>query len=173
MSDIDPAVARAVDEIDYVGCNTVNPYNYLAEIMFLTSAAWSSGAKRFTLSAIAARAALWVAYLDEKTDGSSLHGLRRRRGRARRILEGDVVAEYQRAYDKHHGRTPFNPEVTEQMKFVILAEEVGEVARALTPDADTPVGHAGNLRDELIQVAAMALAWCARIVVDTERRNNP
>ena len=56
MSDIDPAVARAVDEIDYVGCNTVNPYNYLAEIMFLTSAAWSSGAKRFTLSAIAARA---------------------------------------------------------------------------------------------------------------------
>ena len=121
MSDIDPAVARAVDEIDYVGCNTVNPYNYLAEIMFLTSAAWSSGAKRFTLSAIAARAALWVAYLDEKTDGSSLHGLRRRRGRARRILEGDVVAEYQRAHDKHHGRTPFNPEVTEQMKFVILA----------------------------------------------------
>ena len=77
MSDIDPAVARAVDEIDYVGCNTVNPYNYLAEIMFLTSAAWSSGAKRFSLSAIAARAALWVAYLDEKTDGSSLHGLRR------------------------------------------------------------------------------------------------
>jgi len=172
MSDIDPAVERAVDEIDYVGQNTVNPYNYLSEIMFLTSAAWSSGAKRFTLTATAARAALWIAYLDEKTDGTSLHGLRRRRGRARRILEGDVVAEYQRAYDKHHGLTPFNPEVTEQMKFVILAEEVGEVARALTPDADTPVGHAGNLRDELIQVAAMALAWCARIIVDTERRNH-
>lgn len=47
------------------------------------------------------------------------------------------------------------------------------VARALTPDADTPVGHASPLRDELIQVAAMALAWCARIVVDTERRNHP
>lgn len=168
MSDIDPAVARAVDEIDYVGCNIVNPYNYLAEIMFLTSAAWSSGAKRFSLSAIAARSALWIAYLDEKTDGSSLHGLRRRRGRARRVLENEVITEYQRAYDKHHGRTPFNPEVTEQMKFVILAEEVGEVARALTP-----VGHANPLRDELIQVAAMALAWCARIVVDTERRNNP
>ena len=172
MSDIDPAIARAVDEIDYVGRNTVNPYNYLAEIMFLTSAAWSSGAKRFSLCAIAARAALWVAYLDEKTDGSSLHGLRRRRGRARRVLENDVVAEYQRAYDKH-GRTPFNPEVAEQMKFVILAEEVGEVARALTPDANTPVGHANPLREELVQVATMALAWCARIVVDTERRNNP
>ena len=168
MSDIDPAVERAVDEIDYVGCNTVNPYNYLAEIMFLTSAAWSSGAKRFSLTAIAARAALWVAYLDEKTDGTSLHGLRRRRGRARRILENEVVAEYQRAHDKHHGRTPFNSEVTEQMKFVILAEEVGEVARALTP-----VGHASPIRDELIQVAAMALAWAARIIVDTERRNNP
>lgn len=173
MSDIDPAVARAVDEIDYVGPDTVNPYNYLAEIMFLTSAARSSGAKRFALSAIAARAALWVAYLDGKTEGSSVRGLRRRRSRARRILEGDVVAEYQRAYDKHHGRTPFHPEVNEQAKFVILAEEVGEVARALTPDADTPVGHAGVLRDELIQVAAMALAWCARIVADTERRNNP
>lgn len=172
MSDIDPAVERAVDEIDYVGLGAPNPYNHLAEMLFLTSAAWSSGAKRFALTATAARAALWVAYLDEKSDGSSAHGLRRRRGRARRILENDVVAEYQRAYDKHHGLTPFNPEVAEQAKFVILAEEVGEVARALTPDADTPVGHAGDLRDELIQVAAMALAWCARIIVDTERRNH-
>lgn len=173
MSDIDPAVARAVDEIDYVGPDTINPYNYLAEIMFLTSAAWSSGAKRFALTATAARAALWAAYLDEKTNGSSPRGLRRRRGRARRILENDVVAEYQRAHDKHHGHTPFHPAVAERMKFVILAEEVGEVARALTPDADTPVGHAGDLRDELVQVATMALAWAARIIVDTERRNNP
>lgn len=173
MSDIDPAVARAVDEIDYVGLNANNPYNYLAEILFLTSTAWSSGAKRFALTAIAARCALWAAFLDEKTDGTSLRGLRRRRGRARRILEGDVVAEYERAHAKHSGRTPFNSEVAEQMRFVILAEEVGEVARVLTPDADTPVGHAAPLRDELIQVAAMALSWCARIIVDTERRNNP
>ena len=50
----------------------------------------------------------------------------------------------------------------------ILIEEVGEVARALTPDATTPTGHAGDLRAELVQVATMALAWAARILADTE-----
>lgn len=172
MSDIDPAVKSAVNEIDYVGLGATNPYNHLAEMLFFASVAWNGGAKRLALTAIAARCALWAAFLDEKTEGTSLHGLRRRRGRARRILENEVVAEYERARVKHNGRTPFNPEVSEQMKFVILSEEIGEVARALTPDADTPVGHAALLRDELVQVAAMALAWCARIIVDTERRNN-
>lgn len=170
MSDIDPAVARAVDEIDYVGLGATNPYNHLAEMQIFASAAWSGGAKRLALTAIAARCALWAAFLDEKADGTTPHGLRRRRGRARRILEGDVVAEYERARVKHHDRTPFNPEVSEPTKFVILSEEIGEVARALTPDADTPVGHAAPLRDELVQVAAMALAWCARIIADTDRR---
>lgn len=170
MSDIDPAVARAVDEIDYVGLGATNPYNHLAEMQFLASVAWGGGAKRLALTAIAARCALWAAYLDEKADGLTPHGLRRRRNRARRILEGDVVAEYERARIKHLGRTPFSPEVNEPTKFVILAEEIGEVARALTPDADTPVGHAAPLRDELVQVAAMALAWCARIIADADRR---
>ena len=36
----------------------------------------------------------------------------------------------------------------------------------LTPDADTPTGHAGNLRDELVQVAAMAVAWASTIRED-------
>ena len=39
------------------------------------------------------------------------------------------------------------------VKAAVLAEECGEVARAVL-DADF-----GNLRDELVQVAAVAVAW--------------
>ena len=40
----------------------------------------------------------------------------------------------------------------------ILAEEVGEVARAVGPDGDDK-----NLREELIQVAAVATIWASRV----------
>lgn len=40
-----------------------------------------------------------------------------------------------------------------ELKVVILTEEVGEVARAVFERLD------GNLRDELVQVAAVAVAW--------------
>lgn len=46
-----------------------------------------------------------------------------------------------------------SPEVDESVKVAVLTEEVGEVARAvLTAD------HAA-LHDELVQVAAVAVAW--------------
>ncbi|MGC4107907.1 MAG: hypothetical protein QM753_16410 [Thermomicrobiales bacterium] len=38
----------------------------------------------------------------------------------------------------------------------ILGEEVGEVSRAILDDR---AGKGGNLRDELLQVAAVAVAW--------------
>lgn len=47
----------------------------------------------------------------------------------------------------------------------VLVEEVGEVARALN-DNETP----GELRTELIQVAAVAVAWVEAIDVEEEAR---
>lgn len=70
-----------------------------------------------------------------------------------------IRSEYDRAHTKHHGNTPLNHTMSDRDRSVILLEEVGEVARALTPDAHTPTGHAGDLADELIQVATMAAAW--------------
>lgn len=89
------------------------------------------------------------------------------------LADGEPTAdavrhEYSRAHAKHHGHTPYNPAMSDDDRAAILIEEVGEVARALTPDAHTAVGHAGNLRDELIQTATMALAWLARVLDDQE-----
>ena len=75
-----------------------------------------------------------------------------------------VRAEYDRADAKHNGMTPYSPSMSDDDRAAILGEEVGEVARALTPDAHTAVGHAGNLVDELVQTATMAAAWLARIL---------
>ena len=44
-------------------------------------------------------------------------------------------------------------EVADVVKVAVLTEEVGEVARAVL------VGDVANLRDELVQVAAVAVAW--------------
>jgi hypothetical protein len=65
-----------------------------------------------------------------------------------------VNAEFVRAQVKHNGRTPADREMTNAERLPILVEEVGEVARAMTYDSDLD-----NLVSELIQVAAMALAW--------------
>lgn len=79
-----------------------------------------------------------------------------------------VRAEYDRAHAKHQGMTPYNPSMSDDDRAAILGEEVGEVARALTPDADTAVGHGGELAEELVQTATMAAAWLARILDDTQ-----
>lgn len=79
-----------------------------------------------------------------------------------------VRAEYDRADTKHQGMTPHNPGMSDDDRAAILGEEVGEVARALTPDADTAVGHGGELAEELVQTATMAAAWLARILEDRE-----
>lgn len=61
--------------------------------------------------------------------------------------------EMQRAIDKHGwDQTPMSLAMTDEKAFIILAEEVGEVARALTYDE----GSKENLRKELLQVAAMS-----------------
>ncbi len=79
-----------------------------------------------------------------------------------------IVDEYVRADRKHNGNTPYNPQMSDEHRLAILMEEVGEVARCLTPDANTGIGHAGDLEEELIQTAAMAFAWAMRIVDDME-----
>ena len=71
-----------------------------------------------------------------------------------------IHAEFGRAVDKHgFDLTPANPRMNPLAKFVILAEEVGEVARSLTYDE----GNAENLKTELIQVATMAAVWAASL----------
>lgn len=79
-----------------------------------------------------------------------------------------IRAEYDRAHTKHDGNTPANPAMSDHDRAAILLEEVGEVARALTPDAHTETGHAGNLADELIQTATMAAAWLQHLIDQEE-----
>lgn len=88
-------------------------------------------------------------------------------GRAGMVASA-VRDEYDRANAKHNGNTPLNPDMSDDDRAAILLEEVGEVARSLTPDSDTPVGHGGDLREELIQTATMALAWLARLLDNEE-----
>lgn len=74
---------------------------------------------------------------------------------------GDVIIELQSAVEKHSIlRTPFNPEMDVRDAYIILAEEVGEVARGLTYDEG---GDELKLYDELVQVAAMASAMATAI----------
>ena len=71
-----------------------------------------------------------------------------------------VHAEIIRAQVKHGWRnTPLNPERTDEANLPVLVEEVGEVAKAMTYDnSDSDL-----LVKELIQVAAMALAWAQAV----------
>lgn len=91
-------------------------------------------------------------------------------------IEGRITAagaaasarlEYERAHEKHNGSTPYDPSMSDRDRAVILMEEIGEVARCYTPDANTETGHAGNTIEELIQVAAVAAAWLGRIIEDS------
>lgn len=68
--------------------------------------------------------------------------------------------EFIRGFNKHNGRTPRSHAVTDEQALVILVEEVGEVARAMTYDE----ADIDNLADELVQVAAMAAAWADRLM---------
>lgn len=67
----------------------------------------------------------------------------------------DISNELGSAIQKHtYEQTPLNPEVSREAAFIILAEEFGEVARAVTRDGV----NKENLQEELVQVAAMAVA---------------
>jgi hypothetical protein len=104
-----------------------------------------------------------------------------------RAVAEAALAEYDRAKAKHGDQTPDGaclPNVrlrafatapapdnlgqsligavllsADLRRLATLTEELGEVGRCLTYDQD----HAGELRKELIQVAAMALAWASRL----------
>jgi len=78
---------------------------------------------------------------------------------------GLIAAEFDRAYAKHDGRTPRSHSVGDQESLVVLVEEVGEVARAMTYDE----GDQEQLAAELIQVAAMSAAWAERILIRGDR----
>lgn len=68
----------------------------------------------------------------------------------------DIEDEIARAIEKHGvDQTPLNPSMAMHEKFIILVEEVGEVARAMTYDEG---GSAAKLYEELIQVATMSAA---------------
>lgn len=72
----------------------------------------------------------------------------------------DMKAELKRALFKHGlEKTPLSPKMISEKAFIILSEEVGEVARALTYDE----GSTENLIEELIQVATMAAAMVVGI----------
>jgi hypothetical protein len=66
-----------------------------------------------------------------------------------------VGQEVRRAYEKHGSDSMLEPGKDDGTRLAILVEEVGEVARALTYDE----GDGANLREELVQVAAMAVSW--------------
>jgi len=67
-----------------------------------------------------------------------------------------LQAEMISAVAKHgRARTPLNRDMPGTEKLIVLVEEVGEVARAMSYDHYDP----DNLVRELIQTAAMALAW--------------
>lgn len=75
-----------------------------------------------------------------------------------------LQAEMARAIAKHGiEQTPLRQD--DAANLAILVEEVGEVARAMTYDEG---GDADALVKELVQVAAMALAWAQRL--DSELR---
>lgn len=76
--------------------------------------------------------------------------------------EKEFLAEYDRAAKKHPGMTLDCDGHTNESRFYALAEEVGEVAAALTYDNAKDTGHNANLISEVIQVGGLALAWLSR-----------
>ncbi|WHT21912.1 hypothetical protein N8J89_12865 [Crossiella sp. CA-258035] len=73
-----------------------------------------------------------------------------------------VGAERQRQRAKHGPHAPDSPSMSNHQRLVVLMEEVGEVARALTHD-----GNPAELCAELDQVAAIALGWREALTDDT------
>lgn len=72
------------------------------------------------------------------------------------------VEEYARAAKKHPGMTLDSDKHTDESRFYALAEEVGEVAAALTYDNVQGTGHNAELVSEVTQVGGLAIAWLMR-----------
>jgi len=74
----------------------------------------------------------------------------------------EMVREYVRAAKKHPGMTLDSDNHTNESRYYALAEEVGEVAAALTYDNKDVTGHNADIINETIQVGGLALAWLMR-----------
>lgn len=75
-----------------------------------------------------------------------------------------VVDERARQDSKHGMESCASPLVSDDKRLAILGEEFGEVCRAMTYDE----GDEANLLDELVQVAAVCLAWAESREATTE-----
>jgi len=79
------------------------------------------------------------------------------------LIRPDTLASVQveatYADRKHGDQSMFAPGQTNERRLAILAEEVGECARELNEAAIKGVLDSRHLREELIQVAAMATTW--------------
>lgn len=85
----------------------------------------------------------------------------------RDILEA-MMAELNRAVFKHGiDRVPVNPDMDPRDSFIVLSEEVGEVARAMTYDE----GDTEKLIEELIQTATMAAAMATGLRLKLNRKD--
>ena len=95
-------------------------------------------------------------------------------GHAQSMAVGDVVAERRRQDIKWGDQSAGSPLISDDRRLAILVEEVGEVAKELN-DRDHDGGEAGviephlyreydqRLREELVQVAAVAVAFIEAI----------
>ena len=162
---LDAAIASALSEEPGILPEVGDRWR-LCNLTYYAGKVAGGGVRGADLAMAAAVAAEWVALLD--TAGRPATTEADQLVRREEILIYDCAAEYDRAAAKHNGFTPYHPAMSDTHRAAILIEEVGEVARALTPDATTPTGHAGDLRAELVQVATMALAWTARRLADAD-----
>lgn len=85
-------------------------------------------------------------------------------------VDNDVVNERERAHAKHGANSMRSLDPCDPARLAILTEEIGEVAKAFnearhrrTPDDNDRHTLVLELRDELIQVAAMATDWAHSI----------
>ena len=77
----------------------------------------------------------------------------------REAIYSAISTERKRQEDKFPGRTVAHPDhLTDPERLFVLVEEVGEVARAIRNKL-YPRREPQNLREELVQVAAVAVAW--------------
>jgi NTP pyrophosphatase (non-canonical NTP hydrolase) len=83
-------------------------------------------------------------------------------------IYADIDRERRRAHAKHGPSSMESMPVDAMLRYTILAEEVGEVAKEFNDAAgDRRRVDLDRLRTELVQVAAMAAAWADAIIALT------
>ncbi|WP_425836997.1 hypothetical protein [Microbacterium sp. PA5] len=83
-------------------------------------------------------------------------------------VAGEIVDERVRAHAKHRDHSMESWPALSTERYLILAEEVGEVAKEFN-DATVesrPIDRTA-LRTELVQVATMAVAWVAALDLES------